>query len=291
MLTFGEFCDIIQSVIFVKRRIADLKLSVFFHHIREGAEQKGIPLDEALSYVKKLGIDYAELDIGDLKSDDVPKALQKAGLRISSIYGFYGFDHEKFGDAGKFHCDRAKELGAEKVMIVPGFYSSLSHETIESEKAKMLSGTAEMCGYAAGKGLTPTIEDFDDVRSPIAKAEGMLEFVSAIPELKVTFDTGNFMFSAQSEIYAYELLKDNIVHVHCKDRSMTPESGCEVKTAVNGIDMYPCAVGHGCIAIGQVVKELLGRGYDGIFAIEHFGAKDQFQYMKQSAENLKGWEK
>lgn len=47
-----------------------MKLSVFYHHIAEAAMQTGKPVHEILSYVKSIGIDYAEVDLNDIADSD-----------------------------------------------------------------------------------------------------------------------------------------------------------------------------------------------------------------------------
>ncbi len=262
-----------------------MKLSVFYHHIREAAEQRGMNVMDVLSAVRELGIEYLEFDIGDLRSEEAAEMLKKSGMKISSVYGRYDFaNNDDLSDAF-YHCDRAAELGSEKIMLIPGFYSS--NEKMNDEKIRIFSAMKEVCAYADKKGLTPTIEDFDDFRSCTSVSERMLEMVENVPFLKVTFDTGNFMYSAESEIYAFESLKPYIVHLHCKDRSMTPDKRCEMKCAVDGTEMYSCAVGEGCIAVSHIIKELSKNGYNGIFTIEHFGVYDQLDFIKRSAENIR----
>ena len=51
------------------------------------------------------------------------------------------------------------------------------------------------------------------------------------------------------------------------------------------------AVGDGRIPIKEVVTKLLSSGYNGYFAIEHFGAGDQIKFMERSARFLKNIEK
>ena len=265
-----------------------MKLSVFYHHICEAAQQSGKTVSEVIDIAKSLGINYLEFDIADLKNDETAVFLYDSGMKISSVYGFYDFANSDDLGGAFYHCDRAAELGSEKIMLIPGFYSANDKSVMESERKKMLSAMKRVCEYAHEKGLTPTIEDFDDFLSPISTSERMLDFVNEIPYLKVTFDTGNFMYSAESENYAFERLRPYIVHVHCKDRSMTPDERCEMKCAVDGTEMYACPTGDGCAAVAHIVKELVKDGYDGIFTIEHFGAYDQLMFMKKSAENLRG---
>lgn len=265
-----------------------MKLSVFYHHICEAASQRNMSVDAVLEKVRSFGISCVECDIGDLRSGEVPALLKKHGFGISSVYGFYDFVSSPDGFAGFEHCDIAAEVGADKVMIIPGFYSAADPGTRERERENMLKGMSEMCAYAEKNGLTPTVEDFDDFNSPISTAEGMKWFADRIPNLKITFDTGNFMYSAQSEVYAFKLLKDKIVHVHCKDRSMTPDERCEMKCAVDGTEMYACPVGFGCVAVAETVRELEKSGYGGFYVIEHYGAYDQLGFIERSVENLKG---
>ena len=265
-----------------------MKLSVFYHHICEAAQQSGKTVSEVIDIAKSLGINYLEFDIADLKNDETAVFLYDSGMKISSVYGFYDFANSDDLGGAFYHCDRAAELRSEKIMLIPGFYSANDKSVMESERKKMLSAMKKVCEYAHEKGLTPTIEDFDDFLSPISTSERMLDFVNEIPYLKVTFDTGNFMYSAESENYAFERLRPYIVHVHCKDRSMTPDERCEMKCAVDGTEMYACPTGDGCAAVAHIVKELVKDGYDGIFTIEHFGAYDQLMFMKKSAENLRG---
>lgn len=264
-----------------------IKKAVFYHHLTEASEQSGKPLLEIMRYIRSLGIDWVEMDYAVLSEDiSAAEALKKEGLGISSIYAFYDFGNNPNGSVGFSQVDCAKKVGCDKIMIIPGFYTSDSREQTEKERENMLAAMREMCRYAAENGVTPTIEDFDDAKSPIATAEQMLWFTERIPELKITFDAGNFMFSARDELEALEMLRKKIVHVHCKDRTPEKKAGCEVKTAVDGRNMYPSPVGAGCIKMKRIIEELKKDGYCGIFTIEHFGAADQMEYIKKSAEFL-----
>ena len=261
-----------------------MKKSVFYHHIAEAARQTNMPIQDIIRQVHSMGIGWAEADLADLKRDDtIAQMLLSEGMGISSIYGFYDFGCSQDGSAGFEHVDLAKKLGCGRVMIIPGFYTS--DDRVQYERDKMLAAMKEMCEYAESKGIIPTIEDFDDSKSPIATAEQMMWFAERIPQLMITFDTGNFMYSGQSELEAFELLKDRIVHVHCKDRSLEENDG-ELKLTVDGRAMYPAPVGSGCIKIKEILSALSSRGYDGIYTIEHYGTSDQLTYIKKSAEFL-----
>ena len=269
-----------------------MKLAVFYHHIVEAAAQKACEVKEILQKLRAFGITAVEVDLADILAAEAAgkvfdAELREASIGISSIYGFYEFGKKIDEAAWKRHVELAKQLGSERIMIIPGFYSS-TEETIQAkEREQMLAAMTQLCRYAASHGIVPTIEDFDDCMSPIATAEQMCWFLERIPELKVAFDTGNFMYSEEEELAAFEQLKTKIVHVHCKDRALVQAvPGEEEKQTIAGRCMYPAAVGSGVIAMEQIVKQLKQSGYEGFYTIEHFGAADQLEYMRASAEWL-----
>ena len=79
------------------------------------------------------------------------------------------------------------------------------------------------------------------------------------------------------------LLKDYIVHVHCKDRNADP--------ALTGEHRYnrgllAAAVGSGYLPMKEILDRLKESGYEDYLAIEHFNAADQVAFMEQSAAFL-----
>ncbi|SFR68118.1 sugar phosphate isomerase/epimerase family protein [Anaeromicropila populeti] len=261
-----------------------MQLAVFYHHIKEAALQTGLSELEVLRQAKAFGITQLEFDVNDLKNEgNVIGLLEESGFSVSSIYGFYDFGKKQDGAEGFELIDKAVTFGSKNIMIIPGFYESRLPEGREAEEKRMVLEMAKMCDYAGEKGITPTIEDFDDDKSPIATAEQMKRMTEVLNNLKITFDTGNFIYSAQSEVDAYDILKGKIVHVHCKDRAL---KGTIYKVTTDNKKIYPAVVGSGCIAMEIILKKLKADGYEGTLTIEHFDASDYLAYMKQSAEWL-----
>ncbi|MNP47575.1 Xylose isomerase-like TIM barrel [compost metagenome] len=131
------------------------------------------------------------------------------------------------------------------------------------------------------------MEDFDDIRAPFSSSDELLWFMEQVPKLRCTFDTGNFIFRGENEMDAFGKLKDKIVHVHCKDRSLDEENGGTPKITANGTQLFPSPVGYGCISIDEILHRLIRDGYNDTVAIEHFDAIDQLSYMQRSAEWLR----
>ena len=276
--------------------------SVFHHHICEAARETGCTVPEMMRTVRAWGIAHAELDRDAVGRDDdsiraIADQLAEGGLTPSSIYGFYSWQEPgNVPDEDDLLLHQAEMLGCPRIMIIPGFYSDLNNaEKCCEEKARMIAGMQKLCAMAANRGLTPTIECFDDARSPIATIEGMAEFLTAVPALQVTLETGNFLFSGDDILEAQYRFADRIAHVHLKDRflpRLAPDviPAGDATTAVTGEVMYPCAVGHGHIPMDTVLRRLSGAGYDGILTIEHFGAADYTGTIRDSIEWLKAKE-
>ncbi|WP_075678601.1 hypothetical protein [Roseburia sp. 831b] len=63
-----------------------MKISVFYDHILQAAEQTGKPLTELLSNVKNAGIEAVEINMSYLSQQEQTYALlEEAGLKVSCV--------------------------------------------------------------------------------------------------------------------------------------------------------------------------------------------------------------
>jgi len=275
-----------------------MELAIFAHHLHEAARQTGRPVESIMAQARTFGVTGVEYDMADLRDPAAELArLQAAGLRVSSIYGFHDFGRSPDPTEGYAQADLAVQMGTDKIMIIPGFHASgtdpdesgadRAPSMRDDELARMQAAVASICAYAGSRGVTATMEDFDDAASPIATSAGMLRFAERNPSLRITFDTGNFLYSGEAELEAFDRLASRIVHVHCKDRALDGSGGGEPKTSTTGLVMYPCPVGAGCIRMETILEKLKAIGYTGFLTIEHFGAPDQLAFMRKSAAWLR----
>lgn len=266
-----------------------MSLSVFFHHIEVAAKQRDITLQEMLKEARGYGIEAVELDYARASQDmaELKSLLDQAGIGVACMYGFFQFGEERNSAPGLAFLDAAAAMNASKVLVIPGFIDSdASPEDWDKSLQGMADALNAMCDYAAKLGITVTMEDFDEVRAPFSNSEELLWFLGVVPGLRITFDTGNFIYRGEDALEAYGKLRDHVVHVHCKDRSLDEGSGGTPKLCLDGTKLYPSPVGAGCIPLSEIVDKFRDSGYDGIYAIEHFDAVDQSGYMKQSADWL-----
>lgn len=145
-------------------------------------------------------------------------------------------------------------------------------ETVQAEKEKVKIMIRKICALSKLEGITVTMEDFDNLQNPSSKLCFLEEYIKEIPELMITFDTGNFLANGEEVLEAYPVLKDRIVNVHCKDRLS---------------DVSSCATGTGIIPFKTIMENLKQISYDGNFTVEHFDIENQLEAMEKSADYMK----
>ncbi|MGN1148919.1 MAG: sugar phosphate isomerase/epimerase family protein [Lachnospiraceae bacterium] len=280
-----------------------MKISVFYDHILQAAEQTKKPVLELLKMARDAGIEAVEVRLEALLTEEtIPGLLQEADLKISCIYEFYEMGNKDESEKGMQHIDMAAKLCAERILVVPGFLKKLEAERMhhccksyertaafmEKNRSiqKMTANLAKLVNYGKQKGVTVTVEDFDGRTSPLSRMYAIKWFLISVPGLKYTLDMGNFVYSDEDVCIAWELLQDYVAHVHCKDRGVDPG----MKRRKGGLNkgLLPVAAGDGYLPIGSLLQKLKNRGYDGYLAIEHFDAPNQESCIRRSAEFLAG---
>lgn len=277
-----------------------MKLSIFYDHLQEAAEQSKLSIDEVMQQARNAGITGLEINLTCLleQEEKVVSLLEKYDMEISCIYEFYDWGNSADLTYGKRHVDMAKKMGTENILIVPGFLSQ--EETVELKAAnaekealyqymntnakvqQMRANLQELVDYAANQGICVSLEDFDNEAAPFATKWQLLWFMEHVEGLRFTMDIGNFVYSDEDACDGFTCLKPWMVHIHCKDRG--EEALAESFRYKKG--MAACPTGAGYLPTEQIIREVYAQGYLGYYAIEHFGAEDQLSCMQKSADFL-----
>lgn len=279
-----------------------MKLSVFYDHIIEAAEQSDKSITEIMGICNEQGISAIEINFTQLieNRSSICSALSNTKLGISCIYEFFSFENTQSEDdfvKAKEMLKVACELNVSKILLIPGTLNPFDaaelascSDTYEHTEIFMNNNISvqnicrslnRICTLAKEYGITVMLEDFDGFCQPFARTYPLLWFMKNVDVLKYTLDTGNFAFSNEDVVFAAEILKDYIVHIHCKDRALNEN--------INGKycrGLAPSPVGSGYIPILELLTTLKENGYNDYLAIEHFSAPGQLSFIKKSADFL-----
>lgn len=216
------------------------KLSVFYEHILQACEQSGKTIPEVLAFCREQGISAVEMNYSLFASEKevIAPMLSNAGLVISCMHETFDFSHDTDLGRAQQMLDTAASQQVSRVLFVAGAletaeaaelaacsstYEATSTFMAENKSIQnMVHALSSLAEYAALRGVTITLEDFDGFLQPFARTYPLLWFMEHVPGLRYTLDIGNFAFSDEDVSYAAWLLKDYIVHVHCKDRAESP---------------------------------------------------------------------
>lgn len=272
-----------------------MRLSCFYDNLKEAAVQTGMDITDILDEVHDMGITAVECSIENLLEDELQMKvmLAEAGLEVSAVTGKLDFGTAPDASYGYTLVDTAVSYGCRKVLVIPGFTSVSPDPETQSRQVgtpvmqQMAKNLTELLTYARSRGVLLMMEDYDDAAAPFCSEVQLKWFIDNVPGLFVCFDTGNFMYSGVSEMTAFGLLKDHIVHVHLKDRDIAGDDEEQPKIALNGTPMYASPVGYGMVCMSEIIKELQNIGYDDTLVIEHYGAPDQMRYLRASVEWVK----
>ena len=237
------------------------------------AGQIAVTKELGWSNIESRNIDGANIhDLSDEAFDKVAAALDAAGVRVNcfgSAIANWGksieseADFEKDMEQVRRAIPRMLRLGTKLVRIMS--YAVLKDRPPEDQMKKVrFERMREIVDRFLSAGLQPVHEN-------CMNYGGMgwsytLEILDNVPGLKLVFDTGNPVFTAdrtkaepwpmQDPWEFYRAVADHVAYVHVKDGRM--ENGKMHYT-------YP---DEGSLEIQRIFDDLAARGYDGGISIE-----------------------
>ena len=286
-----------------------MRISAFMENIGQAARDDSVPLPEYLKKLKEAGLESVYLSYSwTLKGreDVLGKLLGEVGLPIEGLWDAIPFNTLSEEESKQRYTeliDCTARLGAKHILIIPGVFhendsgEKTTREEIsarEPEIRKMIEAMRRAKTYGDSKGVAVTMEDYDVWTSPIVYPEVLRRFFEEIPDLQISFDTGNFIPCDADVLKEFAYYRNRIATVHLKDRVENDDQNGNEKEAFvteSGRRFYPAAVGSGDMHIAQMVDALTEQGYDGTGIIELFGSSDitrklyaSIRWMKENAK-------
>ena len=281
-----------------------MKLGISIYCL-DNAMAEGMTVYEAMDWAKEHGCEHIEfvpfhLPLVDEKNkclnteliDIVREYAKKIDLEISTYS--VNADLIKPDEAErraeiervKLHIDAAARLGLKWMRHdIAGFRRPFSSNTplnFEKDLPLMLEGTRELCDYAAGYGITTTLENHGFYCNGSDRLIRILDGLDR-PQMKMTMDVGNFLCVDEYNIAAVKKCLPYAQIIHLKDfyirsKDQLPgqnemfncDNGSWFET-LGGMMLRGAITGQGDMPVRQIIHMIKESDFDGYISIEFEG--------------------
>ena len=253
------------------------RLSLMTFSLAKDRFARKLTIRDTLQLAADAGVPCVDLlTVSEKEIPDYRTAMAQTGVKVLCKIANISFL------AGERNCLEAirKEMGiaqaldAEMLMIVPYLLPTELKRAERMGKEQLRKILVERFSLAVpeGKqrGLTVCFETTPHDEFALSSAEDCRAVLEQVPGLGLVFDTANMLPAGEDPLSYYELLKDQIVHVHLKDVALTKSSRTMWgEFTADGEKMNCCLWGEGVVPIDEIVERMIRDGYRGRFAIEY----------------------
>jgi len=256
-----------------------MKMSVMLFPFHKELSDGKLSARTLMAEMKAVGVTALEpmlswVDTAPQKWAELRQAAADAGIRYAcfdvgvNFVGESEADRVKALDIVKRGVALCQEIGC-PIALLPG--SKPAKNMSDDEGRKIYSdGLAKSVDLTRGSGVTLTIEDFGVYPTFACSAKHCLEVLDGAqrPELKFTFDNGNFLLADDQPTECFRLTASRVAHVHIKDFALkSPEENVGIKSRA-GKRYVGCAIGAGAAEVRDCLALIKRSGYNGWLSIE-----------------------
>lgn len=253
---------------------------------------ENIPLEEGKELVHKRL--YANRDVKKAK-----EILKKEGVKVACICFGAGFDEKLAADTKLFSSEltRAVEVAHELGARVVNHYCAHVARGDEWSEGLLHQYYDEALRMAEKYQIYLALEnEAHDITKNPAQMKKILQAMNA-KYFCTNYDAVNYYQSGYEGFpYAYDLLKEFIVHVHIKNGCIyRPQFGhketCrgeEMTGKLRGECIYYPTVSDGAVNVGGIIRRLQKDGYDGFCILEPHVALERYrEYYKVETDYMR----
>ena len=246
---------------------------------------------------------YSEMDVRGIEifdpylqsDDEIPAIIDALGEAKMSVSMYDVLCNVVSRDASirssgtdKFHArlQAAKKLGANKVLILPGYPSG----DIKSEECHEWLNEAiqKSLPVADSLGITLTIANLGYGAATYGSSDYLLATCEASGKrVKITYDVGNFLMANEDPIDALNKVFSQVVHVHFKDWEILPSESDGAWPGIDGRMYLGKALGDGIVNLPAAVGRLKELNYDGYISPEYEGIEDPWKAIDTGISYLR----
>jgi sugar phosphate isomerase/epimerase len=271
-----------------------MNLAVMAYSFSRALQTAELSLPDVVRRVHALGVHGLELMDPLVQEKELPalrKALAETGTRVVCYDLFCDvvapMPDERRERTARFHAklSQAAELGARLVMAIPGL--NLGSNDPGATRQWFCEALRKSLPVAARLGLTLTGENLGILADLYGRSEQILGICDAVgPELKVTYDAGNFLLAGEDSLEALDRLAPRVAHVHFKDWKVVPAGTPCAYPGADGRHYQGTALGDGQVNLPGVVRRLKQLGYQGTVSVEYEGPGDSETAVRRGLAHL-----
>lgn len=177
---------------------------------------------------------------------------------------------QKAQDSIKNGIATALELGTNTIRVFAGDIKP--GYDFNNAEAYIVDGFKQVAPAAEAAGVIMALENHGKLAGRGDQVRTIIEKVGS-PNLRSTFDMGNFLLVGQSPLDAFAQLSPLVGHVHVKD--FLPSKEGKGYQAISGDYYEGMACGQGEVPIEKLVDGLKTKGYSGYVSLEYEGFGDE----------------
>lgn len=256
-----------------------MKFSLMTYTMAPVVREGRMTLKDVCEFAKELEFEAIELSVsnlGDMPPAELREVCDSLGLKISCMNGgakLTARDDTEFAEAKdtvRQYVDIVAELACPVVMVVAG--QAESEEDKPRAAGRIAEGIQACASYAKDAGVVLSVEDFPAALAPNRSIQEVRSLLEAAPDLRLTFDNGNFVPAGDDPVDAFRALHSYVVNAHIKDWELAPEG--QGIPCVDGKRIRGGLHGQGLLDHKGLFTEMKQLGYDGYLAYEYEGVLD-----------------
>ena len=181
----------------------------------------------------------------------------------------------------------AKRLAARHVLILPGLPALDSGFSVDECQEWMKVAIDECLPVARELGITFVLANLGFRADIYGKSSALISLCEDFPELRLTYDVGNFLMAGEDSVEALDKVYSHVVHVHFKDWEIVAQERPGAWTGIDGRLFCGRALGEGIVDLPGVTRRLRELNYIGTISVEYEGLDDPWEAVSQGIGYLR----
>lgn len=190
-----------------------------------------LPVEEILGIAVSCGLKGIDwIGLHNTTAKQLKAASDAAGIAVAAhtmLKESFINDDPDYMDEFKYSLDDAVTMSAPVLMLPP--FARRNQTSCADDLLRYIDYYGQAEELARKAGITLSLESTGFPNSPVITSDECLKIISAVPGLRVTFDTGNIFTGGEDPRDAFRKLRKYVVHFHIKDWSISasPRPGYE----------------------------------------------------------------